>query len=205
MSKGKIVILVTLLVLTIDQALKIWVKTHMMFGEEIHIAGNWFIIHFTENNGMAFGIELLGRFGKYLLSIFRIVAVGLLAYYITRLVRREVPLSYLIAVTAVMAGAAGNIFDCALFGLIFDHSYYQVAHFVPFGSGYSTFLQGRVVDMLYFPIIRAHWPAWSPFRPTEEFIFFSPIFNFADAAINCGMFWLILFERKTLQTELDKK
>lgn len=205
MSKGKLAIALIAAVLVIDQALKMWVKTHMIIGEEIHVAGNWFIIHFTENNGMAFGIELFGRAGKYLLSIFRIVAVGLLGYYLFRLAKREVSTGYFVCVALILAGAAGNIIDCALYGLIFDHSWNNVAEFVSMGSGYSSFLQGRVVDMLYFPIIQGHWPAWSPINPTEEFIFFRPVFNIADSAITCGMIWLLIFERKTLQTELERK
>jgi signal peptidase II len=205
MSKGKLAIALIAAVLVIDQALKMWVKTHMIIGEEIHVAGNWFIIHFTENNGMAFGIELFGRAGKYLLSIFRIVAVGLLGYYLFRLAKREVSTGYFVCVALILAGAAGNIIDCALYGLIFDHSWNNVAEFVSMGSGYSSFLQGRVVDMLYFPIIQGHWPAWSPINPTEEFIFFRPVFNIADSAITCGMIWMLIFERKTLQTELERK
>lgn len=207
MSKGKLAVLVIALVLAADQALKIWIKTHMMIGEEIHIFGNWFIIHFTENNGMAFGIQFFGRFGKYMLSIFRIIAVALLIYYICRLAKRtEKPVrtGYYVCIALITAGAIGNIIDCALYGLIFDQSLNNLANLVPFGSGYSSFLQGRVVDMLYFPLIEGHWPAWSPFRPTEEFIFFRPIFNIADSAITCGMIWMLIFERKTLQTELEK-
>lgn len=206
MSKGKLAVLVISLVIVADQILKIWVKTHMMIGEEIHIFGNWFIIHFTENNGMAFGIQFFGKFGKYLLSIFRIIAVALLGYYICRLSKRttqNVTTGYFVCIALIMAGALGNIIDCALYGLIFEQSFNNLAHFVPFGSGYSSLLQGRVVDMLYFPLIEGHWPAWSPFRPTEEFIFFRPIFNLADSAITCGVIWMLLFERKTLQRELD--
>lgn len=205
MSKGKLAILIALLVLTADQALKIWVKTHMMIGEEIHIAGNWFIIHFTENNGMAFGIELFGQIGKYLLSLFRIAAVGLLGYYLYKLSKRDVSMGYFVCAVLITAGAAGNIIDCAFYGLIFDHSWNNIAEFVSFGSGYSSFLQGRVVDMFYFPIIQGHWPAWSPINPTEEFIFFRPVFNIADSAITCAMFWVLLFERKTLHSELERK
>lgn len=205
MSRGKFAIILIAAVLIIDQTLKIWVKTHMAIGEEIHIAGNWFIIHFTENNGMAFGIELFGRAGKYLLSLFRIAAVGLIGYYLFKLTKRDISIGYFICVTLILAGAAGNIIDCALYGLIFDQSWNNIASFVPFGSGYSSFLQGRVVDMLYFPIIQGHWPAWSPINPTEEFIFFRPVFNLADSAITCGMIWILLFERKNLQSELERK
>ena len=205
MSRGKFAIVLIAAILMIDQALKIWVKTHLIIGEEIHVAGNWFIIHFTENNGMAFGIELFGRMGKYLLSVFRIAAVGLLGYYLFKLAKREVSIGYFVCVALILAGAAGNIIDCALYGLIFDHSWNNIAQFVPFGTGYSSFLQGRVVDMLYFPIIQGHWPAGSPIHPTEEFVFFRPVFNIADSAITCGMFWMLIFERKTLQSELERK
>lgn len=203
MSRGKLAIVLIAAVLIADQILKIWVKTHMAIGEEIHIAGNWFIIHFTENNGMAFGMEFFGRVGKYLLSIFRIVAVGALCYYLFKLSKRDISTGYFVCVALITAGAAGNIIDCALYGLIFDHSWNNIAQFVPFGSGYSTFLQGRVVDMLYFPVIQGHWPVWSPIKATEEFIFFRPVFNIADSAITCGMIWMLLFERKNLQTELE--
>ncbi|MBO7495588.1 MAG: lipoprotein signal peptidase [Salinivirgaceae bacterium] len=203
MSRGKLAIVIIAAVLIADQALKIWVKTHMAIGEEIHIAGNWFIIHFTENNGMAFGLEFFGRIGKYLLSTIRIAAVGFIGYYLFKLTKREISVGYFICVALIMAGAAGNIIDCALYGLIFDQSWNNIASFVPFGSGYSSFLQGRVVDMLYFPIIQGHWPAWSPINSTEEFIFFRPVFNIADSAITCGMIWMLLFERKNLQAELE--
>jgi signal peptidase II len=201
MSKGKLAILVVLLVLIADQCLKIWIKTHMMIGEEIHVSGNWFIIHFTENNGMAFGIEFFGKIGKYMLSIFRIVAVILIAFYISRLVKREVPTGFVVAASLIMAGALGNIIDSAFYGLIFEHSYNQVATLFPADGGYASFLQGRVVDMFYFPIIEGHWPAWSPFKPTQEFIFFRPIFNLADSAITTGMAMVLVFYRKTLQNE----
>ena len=203
MSKGKLAIIIIAAVLIVDQLLKIWIKTHMAIGEEIHIAGNWFIIHFTENNGMAFGMEFFGRAGKYVLSIFRIAAVGLLGYYLFKLAKRDISTGYFVCVALILAGAAGNIIDCAFYGLIFEPSWNNIASFVPFGSGYSSFLQGKVVDMLYFPIIQGHWPAWSPINASEEFIFFRPIFNLADSAICCGMIWMLIFERKLLQTELE--
>lgn len=202
MSKGHLSVLIILLVLLADQILKVWIKTHMMIGEEYHVAGNWFIIHFTENNGMAFGLEFFGKAGKYMLSLFRVVAVVFISYYLTKLSKKEIPLGYLIAVSLILAGATGNIFDSAFYGLIFDHSHYQVAQFMPEVGGYSSFLQGKVVDMFYFPIIEGHWPAWSPFRPTEQFIFFRPVFNIADSAISVGMMLILFFYRKTLQKEL---
>jgi signal peptidase II len=201
MSKGKLAILIVLLVLLIDQCVKFWIKTHMIIGEEFNVAGNWFIIHFTENNGMAFGIEFFGKAGKYILSIFRIAAVVVIGFYIFRMTKREIKTGYVVAVALIMAGALGNIIDSALYGIIFNNSYNQLASFMPAGGGYAGFLQGRVVDMLYFPVIQGHWPAWSPYHPTEEFTFFRPIFNIADSAITSGMALILLFYRKTLQHE----
>lgn len=189
------------LILLADQILKIWIKTHMEIGQEHRIA-DWFIIHFTENNGMAFGLQFAGKIGKYLLTIFRIAAVGFIGYYITRLVKKEISIGYFIAITLIFAGAVGNILDSLFYGLIFDHSYYQIAQFLPEGGGYAGFLQGRVVDMFYFPVIKGTWPSWSPINPSEPFVFFRPIFNIADSAITIGMSIILLFHRKTLQKEL---
>jgi signal peptidase II len=202
MNKSRVSILVILLILIIDQIVKVWIKTHMMIGEEHHILGNWFIIHFTENNGMAFGFEFAGKAGKYFLSIFRIVAVGFIGYYISKIIKKDVSVGFLVAVSLIFAGAVGNIIDSAFYGLIFDHSYYQVAQFMPESGGYGSFLQGKVVDMLYFPVIRGHWPVWSPINPSEQFIFFRPIFNIADSAITTGMFMIIIFYKKVLRQEL---
>ena len=202
MSKGRLAILIILLVLITDQVLKIRIKTTMMIGEEHHVFGNWFILHFTENNGMAFGLELGQKIGKYFLSIFRIAAVTFIGIYIYRIIKKEVPVGFLIAVALIFAGATGNIIDSAFYGLIFDHSYYQVSQFMPESGGYASFLQGRVVDMFYFPIIKGHWPSWSPINPSEQFIFFRPVFNIADSAITSGMFLVLVFHRKTLQKEL---
>ena len=156
MSKGRLAILIILLVLITDQVFKIWIKTTMMIGDEHHIFGNWFILHFTENNGMAFGFEFAGKAGKYFLSIFRIIAVTFIAIYISKIIKKDLPIGFIMAVSLIFAGALGNIIDSLFYGIIFDHSYYQVASFLPETGGYGSFLQGRVVDMLYFPVIKGH-------------------------------------------------
>lgn len=188
-------LLIIFIVLLADQILKFWVKTHMMLGDEIVIAKNWFIIHFVENNGMAFGFELGTSYGKYILSIFRIVAVGALGWYITTLWKRKVPFGLVASFSLIIAGAIGNILDSAYFGLIFNESYGKVATLFPPEGGYAGFLQGRVVDMFYFPLISGHYPTWFPFVGGQEFIFFRPVFNIADSSITVGIFIIMIFYR----------
>lgn len=188
-------LLIIFIVLIADQILKFWVKTHMMLGDEIVIAKNWFIIHFVENNGMAFGFELGTSYGKYILSIFRIVAVGALGWYITTLWKRKVPFGLIASFSLIIAGAIGNILDSAYFGLIFNESYGKVATLFPPEGGYAGFLQGRVVDMFYFPLISGHYPTWLPFVGGQEFIFFRPVFNIADSSITVGIFIILIFYR----------
>ena len=194
-SKVKSVIII-LLVLFFDQFLKIWIKTNMMLGDEFIIAKNWFIIHFVENNGMAFGLEFGNSIGKYFLSIFRIVAVGLIGWYITKLWKKDVPFGVIACFSLIMAGAIGNILDSAFYGLIFNESYGQVATLFPAGGGYSSFLQGRVVDMFYFPLISGNYPSWVPFVGGEDFIFFRPVFNMADSSITVGIISILIFYRR---------
>ncbi len=196
MSLGKKSLLLILLILVSDQILKIWVKTHMEIGQEIHILGNWGIIHFIENNGMAFGMEMGGKTGKFILSIFRIAAIFGIGWFLRSLVDKKANLGLILAVSAIMAGAIGNIIDSAFYGMIFSESFNQPAILFPPGGGYSSFLHGRVVDMFYFPIINTHWPEWSPFRPGEMFVFFRPVFNIADSAITCGVLSIVLFQKK---------
>ena len=196
MSLGKKSVLLILLILIVDQLLKIWVKTHMEMGQEIHLFGNWGMLHFIENNGMAFGMEMGGRPGKFILSIFRILAIFGIGWFLFSLINRKANLGLILAVSAIMAGAIGNIIDSAFYGIIFSESFSQPAILFPPGGGYSYFLHGRVVDMFYFPIINTHWPGWSPIKAGESFVFFRPVFNIADSAITCGVISIILFQKR---------
>ncbi len=182
------IILITVL---LDQTLKIWVKTHFYLGEDMKIF-SWFQLYFIENNGMAFGME----FGsKLALTLFRIVVVGLLIWYAGKILKlRSVPTGYLVCLAFVTAGAAGNIFDCLFYGLIFNNPLPPaVATLFPEGGGYAPLFLGRVVDMLYFPLFSFNWPEWMPWVGGKYFLFFQPIFNLADAAISCGIIVLIIF------------
>ena len=191
----KKVLTTALLLLVVDQLLKFWIKTNMFLGQEFKIF-DWFIIHFTENNGMAFGLEFGGDTGKIILSLFRIIVIVWGFSYITTLTKSKLPNGLLIALGLVFGGAVGNIIDGVFYGVLFNDSYNQIAEFLPAVGGYSTFLMGKVVDMFYFPLINTHFPNWFPFFGGEHFIFFRPVFNIADAGISVGMFVLILFYRK---------
>ena len=202
LTKGRVAVLVILAILLIDQAIKIWVKTSMTLHESIHIT-DWFYIAFIENNGMAFGMQLGS---KIILSLFRVVAIGILGYYIWQQVQRQAKTGYIILLSMVLAGAAGNLIDCMFYGLIFNASSpYYLSYFVPFGSGYAPFLMGKVVDMFYFPLIETEWPTWMPFVGGEHFVFFSPVFNFADACISVSVVWLLLFYREEISKISVKK
>ena len=189
-------ILIILLILFFDQVLKIWIKTHLMLGDEIIIAKNWFILHFVENNGMAFGLEFGNHIGKYFLSVFRIAAVGGIGWYISKLWKRDVPFGIIACFSMIMAGAIGNILDSAFYGLMFNESYFNVAKMFPEGGGYAAFLHGKVVDMLYFPIIEGHFPSWFPIWGSEDFVFFRPVFNIADSAITVGVVFILIFQKR---------
>jgi signal peptidase II len=191
----KKVLTTALLLLVVDQLLKFWIKTNMFLGQEFKIF-DWFIIHFTENNGMAFGLEFGGDTGKIILSLFRIIVIVWGFSYITTLTKSKLPNGLLISLGLVFGGAIGNIVDGVFYGVLFNDSYNQIAEFLPALGGYSTYLMGKVVDMFYFPLINTHFPNWLPFFGGEHFIFFRPVFNIADAGISVGMFMLILFYRK---------
>ena len=191
---------ISLAAIIIDQAIKIWVKTSMYMHEVIEITP-WFKILFTENRGMAFGMELMD---KLFLTSFRIVAVIFLIYIIGKLIRQGVNYLFLICLSMILAGATGNIIDCLFYGMMFNNPPAPiVAEFVPWGTGYDTMFYGRVVDMFYFPLVEWNWPDWLPFIGGEHFIFFSPIFNFADACISCGVIAVLLFCRKELQALMN--
>lgn len=206
MKKNSVVALcVIAAVLIIDQIIKIWIKTHMMLGDEFSVFGQWFYIHFVENNGMAFGMEMGGSAGKVFLSVFRIVAVIVIAYYLVRLCRRGGKTSLVACIALVWAGAVGNIIDSVFYGVIFDSSWGQVATLFPEAGGYSTWLHGRVVDMFFFPLIESTWPQWVPWVGGESFVFFRPVFNFADASISVGVVLLLLFHRNDIQPDKNKE
>ncbi|MBP7477795.1 MAG: lipoprotein signal peptidase [Chitinophagales bacterium] len=207
MNKKAIISIATVLILLgLDQYTKIWVKTNMLLGDEIPIFGNSILLHFTENAGMAFGLEWGGPIGKYFLSTFRIVFSGVIIYYIIQLVKKNAHTGFIVASSMILAGAVGNLIDCMFYGLIFTESgdfiHQHIATFVPFGTGYAAFLQGRVVDMIWCPIIRTTYPDWFPVYGGQPFVFFTFIFNIADSAISVGVAIVFLFQ-KTFFEGLD--
>ena len=193
--------LIVLAILIIDQALKFWIKTSFYMGESRSIFGHWFFLHFTENEGMAFGMRLGGSNGNLMLSLFRIVAVIAISWWLYKVSRSDANNLLILCISLILAGALGNIIDSAVYGLVFnDSTYMQIASFLPKEGGYGAFLHGKVVDMLYFPIIETHYPAWFPVVGGEEFIFFRPVFNIADSSITTGVLILILFQKKVFTT-----
>lgn len=191
----KKIFLTAFIVLLADQLLKIWIKTNMILGQEFRIF-DWFIIHFTENNGMAFGMEFGGLTGKILLTLFRIIVVVLAISYLKKIITPNFRSGTLIAIGLIIGGAIGNIIDSSFYGVIFNESYNNVASFFPESGGYAPLLQGKVVDMFYFPIINSHFPNWLPIFGGEHFIFFRPVFNIADAGISVGIILILIFYQK---------
>ena len=197
MTDGRLAWIIVIAILAIDQIIKIEVKTSMCLGESIRLT-DWFYINFIENKGMAYGMSFMP---KMLLSILRLVAITVIGWYINLVVREKGRTLYITFLSMIVAGAAGNVIDCMFYGLIFNASSpFYVSYFVPFGTGYADFLMGKVVDMFYFPLIVTTWPQWVPFFGGEEFIFFSPVFNFADACISVGVVLMLLFCRKDMES-----
>ena len=201
MSLRNKAIALILTILIIDQVLKIWIKTNMVIGQEYSLFGSWGLIHFIENPGMAFGMEFGGKMGKLFLSLFRIAAIIAIGWFLNSMINKKAHLGLILAVSAIFAGATGNMIDSAFYGMIFSESYFEPAIMFPPGGGYSSFLHGRVVDMFYFPIIDTQWPQWSPIKAGESFIFFRPVFNIADSAITCGVISILLFQKKMFKED----
>jgi signal peptidase II len=192
------VVVIIALIIIADQALKIWIKTNYGFGEVMRVGGlNWFQLYFIENKGMAWGWEFGGEWGKMILTLFRLAAVIFGTWYLGRLVKQHYSRGFIICASLIYAGALGNLIDSMFYGMIFSKSdNYVVASAFPPGGGYAGFLHGRVVDMLYFPMINSHFPSWFPFVGGEPFQFFSPIFNIADASISAGVITLFIFQKR---------
>ena len=200
--KFKHVLLTVLIVLIFDQFSKIYIKTHFYYGEEINVIGNWFKLHFIENEGLAFGMESGEEWGKIFLTVFRIVAVIWGGFFINNtLIKEKYHNGVIFCSSLILAGALGNSIDSVFYGKIFTESGFHVAHFVPWGEGYEKLLHGRVVDMLYFPLFSGNFPTWVPIWGGEEFEFFRPVFNIADAAISVGVITIFLFQKKFLSKQ----
>lgn len=199
-------ILIVLLVIIADQLLKVYIKTNFYYGEEVNVIGNWFKLHFIENEGMAFGMKLSeGSAGKLILSLFRLVAVVFGFFLLKRIVNKGYHKGLIICGALILAGALGNLIDSIFYGLIFTESTFHIAKLVSLGDGYGAIFHGRVVDMFYFPLIDTTLPEWVPFKGGERFSFFDPVFNIADAAISCGVIVLLLFQKKFMNKPLSNQ
>ena len=189
-------------ILLADQVLKFWIKLNMSLGQEYKIFDNWAIIHFTENNGMAFGMEFGGEAGKLALTLFRIAAVCGIGYGVVYLIKKKYHRGLILNVSLILAGAMGNIIDSTFYGLLFNEStYYEPAKLLPQSGGYAGLFHGKVVDMFYFPILQGSYPQWFPFWSGEEFIFFRPVFNIADTAISLGVIMILIYQKRYFKEE----
>lgn len=211
LSPGKKAALLVIIILIIDQAVKLWIKTHLALGDSIQVIGDKFQLHFTENPGMAFGMVFGGQTGKLVLSIFRIIAAIGIIWYMRHLIKSQVKLGLILCFSLILAGAVGNILDSAVYGLIFDKGmvfnpeigrWVEYAGVAEFGSpGYAGFLKGCVVDMLYFPLIDGQYPSWIPFWGGKSFMFFRPVFNIADSSITVGVLLILIFQRRYFKND----
>lgn len=200
------VVLIIIIILVADQALKFFIKTNYHINEEHKIMGNWFRLHFVENKGMAWGWEFGGNFGKMFLTLFRLFAVVFGVYYIRKIVKQHMHTGFIVCVALIFAGAVGNLIDSLFYGLVYTESpegTTLVANMVSPGKGYGGFFHGKVVDMLYFPIFDGQWPSWMPFVGGDHFEFFSPVFNIADAAISVGVISILIFQKKFFQKKTE--
>lgn len=190
-------IFIILFIIIIDQALKFYIKTNFYYGAEVNVIGNWFKLHFIENEGMAFGMKLSdGSIGKLVLTLFRLIAVTVGFFFLKRIVVKGYSNPTIICGSLILAGALGNLIDSVFYGMIFTESSFHIARLVPFGEGYGKLFHGRVVDMLYFPLVDTRMPDWVPLVGGKNFVFFEPVFNIADAAISVGVLTLIFFQKK---------
>lgn len=192
--------LIIILILLIDQISKFYIKTNFVLGEEVYVF-EWFRILFVENEGMAWGAKIPGTYGKLFLTLFRIVAIGGIGYWLWDSIRKKAPKILIFCISLIFAGAMGNIIDSVFYGLIFNHSFQQVATLFPPDGGYGTLFHGKVVDMLYFPLYHDYLPSWIPFWGGEYFTFFDPVFNIADSAISVGVALLLIFHKKAFPKE----
>lgn len=195
--------LIIILILLVDQITKIYIKTHFTLGEEIKVF-DWFRILFVENEGMAWGAKIPGQYGKLFLTIFRLLAIVGIGYWLWDALRKSAPKILIVSVTLIFAGAFGNIIDSVFYGIIFDTSHHQVASFLPEGGGYGTLFHGKVVDMLYFPLWKGYLPEWIPFKGGDYFTFFEPVFNIADTSISTGVGLLIVFSKKAFPKKIKE-
>lgn len=196
--------LIIFIILLIDQVSKVYIKTHFMLGDEIKVF-EWFRILFIENEGMAWGAQIPGQYGKLILTLFRLVAIVFIGYWLWDSVRKKMSRVLIVGISFIFAGAMGNIIDSVFYGVIFDDSLRNIATFLPEGGGYGTLFHGKVVDMLYFPIYQGYLPEWLPFWGGDYFTFFDPVFNFADVAISTGVGLLIVFNKKAFPKEVKKE
>lgn len=202
--KYRSALLIVFLIIVADQLLKFYIKTNFYYGQEVNILGHWFRLHFIENEGMAFGMKLgEADMGKLILTLFRLCAVAFGFYLLKRIVDRRYTRGAIICGALILAGAMGNLIDSIFYGQIFTESTFHKAHLVAFGEGYGKLFHGRVVDMLYFPLIDTTWPKWVPMIGGRELVFFEPVFNLADAAISTGVLVLLFFQKRFVHTRLS--